>query len=83
MQLVSGAIRVEAAHTIRDVRKNKQDPQQEDWGKQQNGHPVGYGTVKTICAGSRDPSSSGLATIVDLPTRGCHALGSKHTVKVG
>ena len=44
--------------------------QQEGWEKQQNGHPAGYGTAETICAGSRDPSGSGLATNADPPTRG-------------
>ena len=72
---------MEAAHTTRDVRKNMQD-NKKDWEKQRNGHPAGYGRAETICAGSRDRSSSGLATTVDLPTGGCHGLGWKHPVKV-
>lgn len=35
-----------------------------------------------ICAGSRDLSSSGLATTADPPTGGCHGTGLKHPVKV-
>ena len=52
-------------------------------GEAKNGHRAGYGTAETICAGNRDPSSSGLATTADSPTGGCHSLGSKHQVKVG
>ena len=51
--------------------------------KQQRGHHAGYGTAEKICAGSRDPSSSGLATTADPPTGGCHGQGSKHPKKVG
>ena len=55
---------MEASHTTRDVRKNMQD-NKKDWEKQRNGHPAGYGRAETICAGSRDPPSSGLATTAD------------------
>ena len=51
--------------------------------KQQRGHHAGYGTAEKICAGSRDPSSSGLAITADPPTGGCHGQGSKHPKKVG
>ena len=44
---------------------------------------LGEADQRTICAGSRDPSRSGLAITVDPPTGGCHGLGSKHPVKVG
>ena len=74
---------VEAVYTTRDVRKNKTRQQQEDWEKQQNGHPAGYGTAETICAGCRDLSMSGLATSADPPIEGCHGLWSKNPVKVG
>ena len=73
---------MKAAHTARDVRKNTKD-NKKDWEKQQNGHHSGSGTADTICAGSRNRSSSGLATTADLPTGGCHGLGSKYPVNVG
>ena len=63
--------------------QEKHARQQEEREKQQNGHPAGYGTAETICAGSRYPSSSRQATTADPPTEGCHVLGSKHSVKLG
>ena len=71
---------MEAAHTTRDVRKNTQ-------GNNKTGRSsrtvIMLDMTPTICAGSRDRSSSGLATTADPPTGGCHGLGSKHPVKVG
>ena len=68
-------MRVEAVYTTRDVRKNKTRQQQEDWGKQQNGHPDGYGTAETICAGSWDLLISGLATSADAPMKDVMVYG--------
>ena len=65
------------------TRLGTQDNNKKNWEKQQNGHPAGYGTAETICAGGRDPWSSGLATTADPSTGGCHGSGSKHPVTVG
>lgn len=47
----------------------------EDWEKQQNGHPAGYGTAETICAESRDLLISGLATSADPPMKDVMVYG--------
>ena len=71
LQRVPSLIGVEAAYTIRDIRKKYARQHEEDWEKQQK-HPAGDDTAETICAGSRDPSIMDSATTADLPTGECH-----------
>ena len=45
-------------------------------------HLAEYRSAETICAGSRDPSSSGLAVTADVPSGGCHGLRLKYPVTI-